>query len=219
MAAKNLFDKDAFKSFKKWVPLKDKLLILGMPTLFTLLAAGAAATPQEWSVAKVGVFAAAVLGMWVGSLFWLWSKIKETPTYETKHGILVWANKLPISQDMMEKATEHYMSKMMAGGLAKKSAMLGMFDGMRLEWAPKPYRIKWFGGKKVMVNGSARPQNRAIKVVWRGGFHRSAYFHECSHLVRQLLMGREPDYLHEDDQVWGLVSEMKKSFGKQYEGM
>lgn len=217
--SKNLFDKDAFKSFKKWVPLKDKLLILGLPTLFTLLAAGAALTPQEWTAAKIGVFAAAVLGLWVGAFFWLRQKINAAPTFETRHGIMVWTNGLPISQDMMEKATEHYMISMMAAGLAKKSAVAGMFDGMRVEWAPKPYKIKWFGGEYIMVNGSARPHNRAIKVVWRGAFHRNAFFHECSHLVRQLVMGREPDYDHKDDQVWDLVSQMKVSFGKQYEGM
>ena len=216
--AKDLLDPNAFKVFKKWVPLKDKLAILGLPVLYTVLALLALLTPQDWSIAGVGILVGVGIGIWAGSLAWLWKKIKAAPDFETRHGILVWNNGLDITKKMMEQATEFYIQHMVSTKLVKRTALEVMFNGMRVEWAAKPYKIKWFGGKYVKVNGSAKTWVNAMKVVWFGGFHKSAYFHEAMHFTRQNVMGKEADYKHEDKPMWDIIRDMKRGFGKEYEG-
>lgn len=55
----------SIKNFRRWVPLGDKLMFLGLPILFTLMAVGAALTPQDWSILAIAIGAGVVALSWV----------------------------------------------------------------------------------------------------------------------------------------------------------
>lgn len=201
----------SLKNFKRWVPFWDKVMFLALPILVTAAAIGAALTPQDWSVGGIIAIAGSVVASWGIGLGIIISKIFAKPDMMIRNGPQVWTNDVPVTRDMMKKAMSHFKTEAHDRGFASPEQLDDMFDCLNVEYTKN--KIKFTNKIKTgYAWGTQSVGTYFIRVMWREGPKYDSFFHECAHVLRNVVLGLDPDYKHKDSKIWNFVSDLKRTY-------
>ena len=205
----------------RYIPWKDWLLFGGLALLSVIGSIAAALTPQEFPLGKIVTLVSVPLALVGIAIAVLVSKYRSRPDFIDCHGIAVWkkgavsltravfeANiaffiaALPrlIQSHLPEGAREHR---------ATATCLVLMFQDSRVAWQSKPISLMSKWGWNIKDKAGLQ-QGKRIRVQWGKTIAGSAFFHECLHMVDELVLQRAPDYAHENKPWWALVSELKR---------
>jgi len=206
---------------RRYIPWEDWLLFGGMAAGATLGSVCAALTPQEFPLGKIVTLISVPLAFIVIAVIVLVSKYRSRPSFVDQHGISVWNGDVKnITRASFEANVNFFIatlprlirSQFPDGALEHRvtgEQLDKMFDGARVEWQKGAITLlsKWGWSIK---DKAGLQQGKAIRVQWGRTIADSALFHECLHMVDELVLQRAPDYAHENKSWWALVSELKR---------
>jgi len=193
----------------KYVTKTSIALTMIVPTVITIIAIAAWLTPQEWEVGPAILLITVVVGSWLWAATFVYRQYVTQPSF-TVLGAAVWASEVPRLQlSEVRRALYFFCTYFEASnlhilnaGLDPKDSLWAMWRDARVEFTQgKP----WLGARQV----AGMQKGNWIKCQYGKGFGHNAFFHECAHMVDEMILQVEPDYRHTGLEVWENICSMK----------
>jgi hypothetical protein len=204
---------------RRFIPWTDIAVYGGLAVLSVVGAVWAALTPQEWEVGGIVVLIVVPLAFVVLAGVVVGRKLLSRPSFVVR-GMGVWTcpGQGEHIKSRMDAALAHlihvFPSIMRGRGFAEGmepgklgDALKDLLIGARCMWREGPLTV--FSRLGWAVKDKAGLQSgKSIMVQWTGTISGSAWHHEIGHMVRQLVLKKQPDYKHEDREWWDAVREL-----------
>lgn len=205
-----------------YIPWKDWLLFGGLALLSVVGSVAAALTPQAFPLGKIVTLVSVPVALIAIAVIVLISKYRSRPDFVDRHGIAVWhrgvrqftratfeANVILFIAALPRLVRQRFHEDAPECQVTGKQ-LLKMFNGAQVAWQMEPISLlsKWGW---TIKDKAGLQKGKDIRVQWGKTIAGSAFFHECMHMVDELVLRRAPDYAHENKPWWALVSELKRS--------
>lgn len=226
-------------NFRRILPIPDIVAFVGLALIVDIVAIIALCTKQTWEIGAIVAFSACVVGF-NGVAFALFLRRWLTkPDFFTKHGTAIWTNGIKeITKELVEEALDFYIGEMVRARVEAIDAIKvlnqqpktpvemwnlldprltlekinEMLNGASIEFRNVPITVIW--PHLGTIKAYELQWGNTMMVQWLGAISKSAFFHGLQHMVDELVLGKLPDYKHEDLLWWQLVERFNRGFGK-----
>lgn len=216
---------------RRYVPWLDILTYGGMALAAVVACVIAAVTIQEWDTGKVVTLTTVPAAFVLIAVLVLVKKFKAYPRYVAEYKVGVWTNveimgNYEPSRTGMNRALRGFVEELPrlieqnAERLQEEETnitsedLAEMLKGATVEWRWDYISLMSIGW--TVKDAAGLQRGRSVMVKWSRNIFATALYHELLHMVDEIVIGREPDYKHENKSWWDLIPDLKKKIASQY---
>lgn len=216
---------------KRYVPWLDILTYGGLALVAVAACVVAAVTVQEWDTGKIVALTVVPAAFVLIAVLVLVTKFKSRPRYVAEYKVGVWTNVEVMGNYEPSRTGTNRALRGFVDGLPKlieqnagrlkeeetkitSDALIKMLDGATIEWRWNYISLMGIGW--TVKDKAGLQRGKAVMVKWERNIFATALYHELLHMVDEVVLGREPDYRHENKPWWDLIPDLKKKIALQY---